>query len=308
MTGSKFNGELVMESLQVGNHLFIGYGAEFMTDKEINLAFADIGGGINLSGGISIPTVNLTGAKIKGELGLASAENLNPTWRENSKLTLINAKAGALQAYGNSWPDEVDMTGFTYGRLGGFTAEGEGRLDIGKADWFEKILARQKHFSPQPYQQLGALLQKEGYEERAREILWAGKERQKKETLRPIKSLFEGNFFKSFRDLIGRLFMNLEKYFIGYGYYNFFSLIWVAIFTGIGVCVLWWSGEGATHGMRYGIPYSFDMILPIIQLNPEHYKISFDTLSVRWYFYFQQLMGYVLASFLIAGLSGFTRR
>ena len=57
--------------------------------------------------------------------------------------------------------------------------------------------------------------------------------------------------------------------------------------------------------MEIGLSYSLDLLLPIIQLRARHYEVDLQGL-VRYYFYFHQMMGYVLASFLIAGLSGLT--
>ena len=62
----------------------------------------------------------------------------------------------------------------------------------------------------------------------------------------------------------------------------------------------------AENQARVGFWYSLDLLLPIIQLRPKHYEIDLQG-SVRYYFYFHQIMGYVLASFLIAGLSGLTK-
>ncbi len=58
--------------------------------------------------------------------------------------------------------------------------------------------------------------------------------------------------------------------------------------------------------MRLGFFYSLDMLLPIIQLRRRHYEVDLRGI-VRYYFYFHQIMGYVLASFLIAGLSGLAK-
>ncbi len=58
--------------------------------------------------------------------------------------------------------------------------------------------------------------------------------------------------------------------------------------------------------MPYGISYSLDMLLPIIKLRESHYKIDLAGYA-RYYFYFQITMGYVLASFLVAGLAGLTK-
>jgi hypothetical protein len=46
--------------------------------------------------------------------------------------------------------------------------------------------------------------------------------------------------------------------------------------------------------------------LPIIKLRDAHYKIDLVGLP-RYYFYGHKVAGYVLASFLIAGLSGLTK-
>jgi hypothetical protein len=48
------------------------------------------------------------------------------------------------------------------------------------------------------------------------------------------------------------------------------------------------------------------MLLPIVKLNEQHYKIDLQG-WVRYYFYFHKLMGYVLGSFIVAGLSGLTK-
>jgi hypothetical protein len=58
--------------------------------------------------------------------------------------------------------------------------------------------------------------------------------------------------------------------------------------------------------MPYGIAYSVDMLLPIIRLRQLHYEIDLAG-WMRYYFYFHMVMGYVLVSFLIAGLSGLAK-
>ena len=47
----------------------------------------------------------------------------------------------------------------------------------------------------------------------------------------------------------------------------------------------------------------------IFEFRKMHYEIDFigGWRPARYYFYFHKLMGYVLASFLIAGLSGLTK-
>lgn len=54
------------------------------------------------------------------------------------------------------------------------------------------------------------------------------------------------------------------------------------------------------------VVYSLDMLLPIVELEKAHANIVLDGLA-PYYFYFHKIMGYVLASFLIAGLAGLTK-
>ena len=67
------------------------------------------------------------------------------------------------------------------------------------------------------------------------------------------------------------------------------------------------SGQDVAHRMKcWGLWYSLDMLLPIIELDKSHYGIPLEG-WVRVYFYVHKIFGYVLASFLIAGLLGLTK-
>ena len=104
------------------------------------------------------------------------------------------------------------------------------------------------------------------------------------------------------------------KYTIGYGLGDryFRSLYWVILLVVIGTPVLRRSGQSIILAqndkpkMKIGVAYSLDMLLPIICLRGRHYDIDLQGMA-RYYFYMRQIMGYVLASFLIAGLSGLTK-
>lgn len=97
----------------------------------------------------------------------------------------------------------------------------------------------------------------------------------------------------------------LEKFF-GYGLnYNFIGF-WVIFFIPSGAIVLKISGEGPANKMPYGLSYSFDLFFPIIRLREYHYdhtKIDIKGWA-KYYFYIHKLMGYLLVSIPIAGLSG----
>jgi hypothetical protein len=93
---------------------------------------------------------------------------------------------------------------------------------------------------------------------------------------------------------------------IGYGHYTYLAILWAGILVCVGAAVLQVTGEGRRNRMPYGLAYSFDMLLPIIKLRKKHEDIDLHGWS-RYYFYWQKIMGWVLGSFLIAGLSGLTR-
>jgi hypothetical protein len=103
--------------------------------------------------------------------------------------------------------------------------------------------------------------------------------------------------------------LTASKLFIGYGYYLFRSLYWALGFLVLGSALLWLSGEGRRisrhYNFLYGVVYSFDLLIPIIKLRDKHYDIDLNG-WIRYYFYFHKMMGYVLAGFLAAGLTGLT--
>jgi hypothetical protein len=158
-------------------------------------------------------------------------------------------------------------------------------------DWLKSWLALQKRYSPQPYEQLASVLLKMGYKDEANAILYASKERERIEAASDWKR---------------RVWLELLNLFIGYGYRIYLAVLWSLGFILVGVVVLRLSGQGPANNMPYGVVYSLDMLLPIVRLRESNYKIELAG-PARYYFYFHRLMGYVLGSFLIAGLSGLAK-
>jgi hypothetical protein len=65
--------------------------------------------------------------------------------------------------------------------------------------------------------------------------------------------------------------------------------------------------HSSPHKAFNPILFSFDMLLPFIQLRKEHHELHIRETFQRYYFYFHRIMGYVLGSFLIGALSGLTK-
>ncbi len=99
--------------------------------------------------------------------------------------------------------------------------------------------------------------------------------------------------------------LTILKYVIGhgYGYRIFISLIWVIVFGGVGTILMRINKEGKERNISWCIFYSLDLLLPIIKLDERHYKIELEG-AARYYFYFHIVIGFILASFVAAGISG----
>jgi hypothetical protein len=290
MDNSVFNDKLIMEKLTVASTLFL---RNCKAGNTLEMIFARIGGSFDISSS-SLQSVDLTGTKIKEEFCLGSEVNHPTKWEKESILRLRNTEVGTLQDLQNAWPDELELVGFTYSQLGGFATDE--RVSMYKRDipWMKKWLERQKNYSPQPYKQLGKVLSEAGYKNKANDILFKGKMRELKESWKTKCRLTSMGLF-------------LQLIFVGFGYSYLYTLWWVIALFFIGEFVLLSTGQGLANGMPWGFSYSLDMLLPAIRLNESHYAIKLVGFA-KYYFYVHIVLGYVLASYLIAGLSGITKK
>ncbi len=295
--GATFKGKLDMNSASVGGSLFM---RRVNFDTPANLTFFSVGSNLDVRGA-SLRGLDLTGSRIEGELRLGSF-NRDIEWkgykdesgnRQAPKLILRNTSVGTLQDTEDTWPDylEREFEGFTYDRLGGFGASEHDRLDERGSSWFVEWLAKDRSYSPQPYRHLADVLRATGHEDMAGDILFAGREHERRETdWWPPKWLW----------------LWILKLFIGYGYglRYFYALYWIAGLTVFGTIFLCCAKESDRDGTKLGFWYSLDMLLPIIHLREQHYTHVDLKTRVKYYFYLHKIMGYVLISFVLAGLSG----
>jgi len=260
----------------------------------VRLLFAKLHDTLDLSGS-ELSSIDLTGTSIAKELRLGSNEHTATIWKGSSIMKLRNVYAGTIQDLPDAWPEHLILDGFTYNNLGGYGSDNKFAFADRPANWMKNWLNKQSDYSPQPFHQLGKVLNGAGYKTMSRRVLFSGKKREIQEA-------------KSFRKI--GLFMSMIT--VGFGYYNAIALIWVAILTTIGFFVI--QGEDAMILNKYLIHstidkvfFSLDLLLPIIKLQGSHYEIQL-TGGIKYYFYCQQIMGYILASFLVAGLSGITKK
>lgn len=291
---------LSMEDIRVGRNLSLA-GAKL--NGEVSLLFSAVGADLDLSGA-DLSQVNLTASRL-GELRLGSAYQPSAQWRPDGLLVLQNVEAGAIQDRRyptDAWPSQLELDGFTYQRLGGYSrpvaldVQGETGASMADrdAEWFVEWLDNDPTFSPQPYRQLAGLLQSNGQKLKADQVLYAGLERERRES--------------SFWPKVG---FTMLKVTVGYGigFRYFISVIWIVGFVVFGFIVLMASkGPEDKKPWHWLAACSLDMLLPIVKLDADH--SAYVQKLVGWtrsYFYLHQLAGWVLASFLIAALGGVTK-
>ena len=274
MSRSKVSDKLDLDSLRVGVHLLMR-NAEF---DEIVLENAQIGGQLDFTGSTFHEDVTLNGAHIEGAIKFASAQ-----WSDDRILSLRNARADVIPSLSDPWPNKLDLNGLTYRNLDRLTSRSSGIVRNDFNRWFDKLL----QYSRQPYEQLATVLQTQGDIGSATDVRYSARERER-------------------RDATGWvwLWLTLLDLVVGYGYYPQYTFGWAAVFVIIGAVVLRIFGEGPKNGI--GVAYSFDMLLPLVRLREKHYTIDLAG-PARYYFYFHRIMGWVLASFFVAGLSGLTQ-
>ncbi|MDN0075070.1 hypothetical protein QU481_09205 [Crenobacter sp. SG2303] len=322
MQRSTVIGNFDLTSSQIGDSLLLW---QITLRKPATLHYVSIGGNLDLSGSAhlknsgeckdpeclrsSLNSIDLTGAKIGQALRFGSRDRRPPHWDPGATLILRNVAARDLQIQNENpaqWnptreplPDYLDLSGFTYNHLSAldvdpkYTVTENQDVSWWLEHWFKHLCSKPSPvpFTLQPYEQLGAVLSNLGQKEKADDILYEGKNCEL--SVAPLS-----------RNTI--IWMGMQKILIGYGYRIYYAWAWIFIFITLGVMVLRLSGEGKRNGLPYGVAYTIDTLLPIVHLREAHYKIDLNGWA-RYYFYLHKVMGYVLASFLIAGLSGLTK-
>jgi hypothetical protein len=298
-------------SLRVGTNLWLAN-----TELSVSpiLSGARIGGSVYL-GRATLPGADLTDAVIAGALVIAGPYG-EPKWLDPSRLVLRNTQVGTLSDSRDAWPrpspaqtkqSPLDLQGFIYSRIGALEEDPSappsvqaGRMH--QANWYVEWLERDTTFARQPYQHLANLMRTAGDPDEADDILYAARERER------IESWRKGDVptamgLASLRCIIG----------YGLGYRYFRALGWVLFFTAVGVAVLWVSPSARAKGLPWCAGASLDQLLPIVELNKEFSDFFDDPDRDRlkgWqltYFAVQAIVGYVLASFVVAGLAGLTQ-
>lgn len=294
MRDSTFERNFVAEAITVGASILVD-DARF--DEKLDLSFAHIGGGLNLTGAVA-SSIDLTDAAIASDLTLGNSEshlqwrcpgspaadaggNTAPSgtgwplgdqgWRSAScgkddvpAMILRNARIGALQDSAGAWPPALDLEGFKYDRLGGIGGFEEADMRRRSPAQWQDWLDRDATFSTQPYTQLAGVLLAAGHRDTAEAIQYFGRERERREAL-------------ARGDLRGGAWLTFLWAVAGYGIgtYTFRVLYWVVGLTVLGTLVLLTAPKARRHGLLWCFGASLQRLLPVVEFN-KRFKDFFD--------------------------------
>ena len=296
MDHSKFRRNFSMDSVSTVRDVFMRK-AEF--ERSANLIFGNIGSNLDASGA-KVGKLDLTGTRISGELRLGSP-GLNVEWRDYKdesdsthppRLLLLNTTVGTLQDTEDTWPQklELELRGFTYARFGGFGSKEEQTPYTRATSWFVDWLERDATYSPQPYRQLAHVLRRAGYEAKANEILVALQDRRRTHDATPSFTKF---------------LLALSCLLLGYGYEVWRALLWFLGLVVLGSCLVIIARGRNVRDMMQWFFYSLESAVPLVELSPMNQALSTNmSLWVKLYFQIHKIIGLVIVSVLIAGLTG----
>ena len=294
---------------------------------------ANVKGDVFLSDGFSAEgTVLLLGAQIGGNLGfnggrlskvIAESAAISGTlfWRgveatEATGLNLTSASTGSLVDDEKSWPikGNLFLDGFVYGHISGNSPrDAKTRLR-----WLE----RQEPFTPKPYRQLAKVLRETGDDSGARRVLFEMECRRRQ---------------AGGRSWYARLWGWGLKWTIGYGFYPWRALGWLVLLTVVGwglfrhgylsgamaptdkdaYCFFRDQGWPPDYYQRFTASvYSLENSLPFVSLGQkDHWTPDPNPRGsrpmpgfLRWFRWVQVLLGWLLATLFVVGVTGVVRK
>jgi len=329
--GFRAEGSVRLLGAQIGCNFQVAGGAFKNPAKDALIADgSEVKGNAFLSDGFSAEgLVGLLGTKIGGSLDCrggrlteAIAENavIGGTlfWEavEATSLDLMNASAGSLIDDAESWPakGKLFLDGFVYGHISGHSPrDAKTRLR-----WLE----RQDPFTPKPYRQLAKVLREAGDDSGARKVLFEMERRR-----RQVED----------RSWHARLWGWALEWTIGYGFYPWRAIIGLALLTIVGwglfrqgyfsgamaptdkgaYCFFRAQGRPPDYYQRFTASvYSLENSLPFVNLGQkDHWTPDPNPQAsrrmpgfLRWFRWGQVLLGWLLATLFVAGVTGVVRK
>jgi len=323
--GATLSRGLSADGVEIGGDLFCR--DRFCASERLNFIGARIRGDAQVRGELNC-NVDFTGATIGGELQFDQGGKFPPVWGEKARLILRNvtcgALAGAIESFqrpsGKGKRTEyvpVDLLGLSYARIGGLTAEMENtRQGATLADakpgalvaFLQSDAPRNGVFTPQPYRQLADALAAAGREELANKVRFELLEHERAAKGVPLPRKFA---------------LWLSRHLIGHGFASWrAALLFILVVIGTAATGLAFEGSLAAASWAeidwrpigdWG-GYALGNAIPVVELDPSHETFIADRfgaeapLWLKTVLYSSKLLGFLLLSYLAAGLTGFASR
>lgn len=297
--GSIFSGALEWNGLSAG-YIWL----RSSTFKEnVSACGVTVQRDIDLSASHFEKGVDFTSSQIGGALDLGCAEIGGPSWEAGARLTLRDVSVSVLRDRSPAdsswgiypWPPSIQFDNFNYSRLGAHTIALREEIAISDqdAEWYKKWLGPKARVSS--YRKLASVLSAQGRQNVADKILYEASEEARRSST-------------GIRKVGLTLFKVLVGYGIGYGYW--LSILWAILLSALGAGVFY-RYSLATHtleGENIWL-FSLDQLLPVIKLDARSDKIAGSiTGGYLLYLALHRTLGFILSSFVVAGLSGITRK
>ncbi len=273
---------------------------------KLNLDKAEVSGNLILDSS-NLNSVNATLMRISKEFIITSSGEVPSSlsdayvlkdfepWGKGATLDISYSRFDSIASPWSlrAWPFALKIQGMKTNNIRAINLPGV--LNLPPEHWFPAWLhlGTSNDFTPQPYKEVSQILRDNGDEQSASVVEYSARERQRITACKNQK-------------LSDCSVLSLSKILIGYGYFIQWSLLWSAGFVLLGAWAFRHTPEAKRANMSIGITYSFDMFIPLIKLRESNYEIEILGIS-RYYFYFHRIAGWVMGSFIVAGLSGFTR-
>jgi sRNA-binding regulator protein Hfq len=303
--GFRAEGEVVMSGVKISGQLACDSGQFINPGKTaINGNAMEVGGHVILRDSIKVVgEVDLQTAIIGG--GLQWRAFVSP---ENTTLDLRSCKIGILDDDSACWPSKgrLHLHGLTYNSLGDNAPKNaESRIE-----WLNR--QPEDQFRPQPYEQLAKILRETGRDEDAKKIMIAKNWEQIKSGEMPF-------YTKLWRRIMGLT--------IGFGYRPMRVLWLILLIVALGV-VCFERGSRAKmmtpvkqggftntdaqgnqqlsedYPQFYSIIYSIDLFVPLVDLHQASYWMPTGSALLSCYMWFHIIMGWILTTLLVVGLTG----
>jgi hypothetical protein len=308
---TKFDCTLDMGHLHVGGSLYMQKGSrvdaghtivrlsnakitgkvslEGATADELDLVKLHVGSDLAMHDQASFKTVKAGRANIGGTLNIVGTRIQN--------LDLSGAKVdGPFKMDDGRWPRKLNLLGLTFDSVVicpeiGCPVVEKAETSAGRTMLLEKFKKwlEVAEYSRQPYDHLGKVLEKKGYVEAATEIYYEARVRERKSA-----------------SGLNWAWQVWQEWLIGYGYRKWYVLCWIVVLVGIGARIYRFAPETRKSSWPDAVVFSLDKLLPIVELRKKHGDIDFSGWH-QYYFYLLQIMGWILASFLLAALSGLSK-